>query len=191
MLVNDTLCLTETQLQFADNLETMKDQRQRFISYFNVNENKYKSLAFCHSNSVTFVRHETFDGISLLTIKKLNVLEYPLTVALLYRSQAMPVSTFIDSVYAVLSQSQFHILLGDFNINAFDESPYRRLQYILNNYIMIVSEPTHLDGFLLDHVYVNNTILSDLEATAYVKNVYFTDHDAVRICLKQSDSRRY
>lgn len=36
---------------------------------------------------------------------------------------------------------------------------------------MIVSEPTHLDGAVLDHVYL---------LRAFLPNIYFPDHDDVR-----------
>ena len=45
---------------------------------------------------------------------------------------------------------------------------------------MIVSEPTHLDGAALDHVYLLNAFLPNKKIHCSVKNIYFSDHDAVR-----------
>ena len=43
---------------------------------------------------------------------------------------------------------------------------------------LLVSEPTHLDGALLDHVYVADSF-SGQKTTVVIKNIYFSDHDAV------------
>ena len=49
------------------------------------------------------------------------------------------------------------VLLGDFNIDALDKVAYRRLKDTLSRYNLKVLEPTHLDGALLDHVYLYKT----------------------------------
>ena len=47
---------------------------------------------------------------------------------------------------------------------------------------MKVSEPTHLDGALLDHVYIKKSFENDKHkhVTSIANNVYFSDHDAVK-----------
>ena len=42
-----------------------------------------------------------------------------------------------------------------------------------------MSEPTHLDGALLDHVYASVTYVTSL-----VNNIYFSDHDAVKVQIR-------
>ena len=49
---------------------------------------------------------------------------------------------------------------------------------------MVVSEPNHPQGSLLDHVYINKYILPDVETDTYDKYIYFSDHNTVLICLK-------
>ena len=53
---------------------------------------------------------------------------------------------------------------------------------------MVLREQTPLDGGLLDHVYIHKMFLRKKEVNAIVKNVSFTDHDAVKIILNHSDS---
>ena len=44
----------------------------------------------------------------------------------------------------------------------------------------MVKEPTHLDGALLDHVYLHKFFPSK-NMNAVVKNICFSDHDAVTL----------
>ena len=44
---------------------------------------------------------------------------------------------------------------------------------------MVVSEPTHPEGSLLDHVYINKYISPDVETDTYDKHIYFSDHNTV------------
>ena len=68
--------------------------------------------------------------------------------------------------------------MGDFNIDALDpENAY--LSEVLSSYKMIVDEPTHLAGGLLDHVYLNNSFTDKKEVKCFVKDMYFSDHDGV------------
>ena len=69
----------------------------------------------------------------------------------------------------------------DFNISAFCIDSFTRLKHVLLDYKLLVFEPTHLDGQLLDHVYISNTFCANKATTAVIKNIYFSDHDAVKL----------
>ena len=69
--------------------------------------------------------------------------------------------------------SGIDVLLGDFNIDALDEVAYRRLKDTLSNYNLKVLEPTHLDGVLLDHVYLYKTFEHDKLIMPVVNNICF------------------
>ena len=71
------------------------------------------------------------------------------------------------------------ILLGDFNIDYFEK--HDALNEVLSNYNMIISEPTHVDGSLLDHIYVSKELQHDFDVRSFVKCVFFSDHDTVKI----------
>ena len=49
---------------------------------------------------------------------------------------------------------------------------------------MVVRDPTHLSGSLIDHVYLSNATLDNFQATATIKNIYFSDQDAVNLELR-------
>ena len=46
---------------------------------------------------------------------------------------------------------------------------------------MIVTTPTHIDGSLLDHIYVRKQLLCAFDVTTIVKSIFFSDHDVVKI----------
>ena len=78
-------------------------------------------------------------------------------------------------------QNHHYIFLGDFNINAF--GGVRALKEVFSNYNLNVSEPAHLDGALLDniYIYIKKSFENDKHVTSIVNNVYFSDHDAVKV----------
>ena len=69
-------------------------------------------------------------------------------------------------------------MLADFNINALCTDSYSSLRHIFTNYKLLVSQPTHLDRALLDHVNIADSF-SRHKTTVVIKNIYFSDHDAV------------
>ena len=69
------------------------------------------------------------------------------------------------------------IILGDFNINAFQENG--KLENVLSSYNQIVTASNHISVSLLDHVYIHQEFSKELN-TQGVIDVYFSDHDAVK-----------
>ena len=70
-------------------------------------------------------------------------------------------------------------MLGDFNIDILEG--VRALKEVSNNYNLKVSEPTHLDGALLDH---------DKHVTSLVNNVYLSDHDVIKVQIIFKDNKQ-
>ena len=77
------------------------------------------------------------------------------------------------------------ILLGNFNTNALCTDSYSNLRHMLINYKLLVSQPTRLDGALLDHVYIADSF-SGQKITAVMKIIYFSDHDTVILHISPS-----
>ena len=55
----------------------------------------------------------------------------------------------------------------------------------LSDYQLVINEPTHISGSLIDHVYVKKEVINEVEVSAFVKSVYFSDHDAIKLRLQQ------
>ena len=74
------------------------------------------------------------------------------------------------------------MILGDFNLNYFDESsmkPLKSLMDALNNTQMIQSPTFVSSGSLLDHIYPKSPLFNIFHNS--VVSVYYSDHDAVKL----------
>ena len=69
------------------------------------------------------------------------------------------------------------MILGDFSINANDTN--RFLSIILSEYSMLVTHPTHINGSLIDHVYIKKDFCERFNINVSVKPLYFSDNDHV------------
>ena len=88
----------------------------------------------------------------------------------------------------MLNSYSIDIILGDFNINYLNDNQVQPLKYLMEsfNYMQIVTRPTFISsGSLLDHVYVRPTVFQIIEN--YVVNVYYSDHDAIKIVVQYSN----
>ena len=50
---------------------------------------------------------------------------------------------------------------------------------------MKISKPRHKSRSLIDHVCIKRALMEDLFTYVTVENIYFSDHDAVRILIKK------
>ena len=78
---------------------------------------------------------------------------------------------------------QIQIILGDFNTNDFD-SNNTSLSKSLERYSMVVWDPIHRSRSLINHAYLSNATSDEFQATVTIKNIYFSDHDAVNLELR-------
>ena len=100
----------------------------------------------------------------------------------LYRKKSSNLNNFVNNLYHITNWYTIDVILGDFNINYFDEKESHNLKNILENklgYQQIVSNPTFLSGSLLDHVYIKSHKFKSVANT--VIGVYSSDHDAIKI----------
>ena len=89
---------------------------------------------------------------------------------------------FYDWVGEFVRTRHVDIILGDFNINVLGK-PVATLSSALTNFIQIVKEPTHLSGSLIDHGYIHQNLLGNVNAEVRNFDVYFSDHDVIQISV--------
>lgn len=80
------------------------------------------------------------------------------------------------------------MVLGDFNINYFNENDARSLSSLMDSlhYNQIVQQPTFISsGSLLDHVYLNSSTFGIVDSS--VIGVYYSDHDIVKVSIKSKN----
>ena len=118
----------------------------------------------------------------MLIINKANFLPYPVNMLLLYRKHSTQVRDFSYLITHFRSRfdDNIQIILGDFNVNSCEDN---QLGDSLDNYTLIVKKPTHLSGSLLDHVYIKNDFTDKISTRCVMKNIFFSDHDAIKFQL--------
>ena len=68
--------------------------------------------------------------------------------------------------------------MGDVNFNySGNNHPFERFM-ISTGFTQIVKEPTHLEGNIIDHIYINKP-LEAMRVMVYHHPVYFSDHDKI------------
>ena len=48
----------------------------------------------------------------------------------------------------------------------------------------MVNKPMHISGFLINHAYIKKSLIEEFFTNPTVENIYFSDHDAVRIIIE-------
>ena len=61
--------------------------------------------------------------------------------------------------------------MGDFNVDALDHEANQRLWGTLESHDLVVSGPTHLDGGLLDHVYLLKSFIGGKKVALLILKV--------------------
>ena len=95
---------------------------------------------------------------------------------LLYKKHALALNLFCDSLQGFVTNNSVDIILGDFNINGFNEN----IRF-LSRCDQLVNTSTHISGSLLDHVYIRQEFPK--QVTSDVISIYFSDHDAIKFKL--------
>ena len=57
---------------------------------------------------------------------------------------------------------------------------------ISTDHVEIINKPTHIPGSLIDDVYIKKTLMENFFTNESVENIYFSDHDAVRIVIEKN-----
>ena len=88
---------------------------------------------------------------------------------------------FQMSQYLVVTYST-EIIVGNFSYD-FLKVFETELLDVLPDDVQMVNESAYISGSLIYHVNVKNSLMEELFTNATVQNIYFSDHDAVRIVI--------
>ena len=169
--------MTETHIEINDDTYMMESALERqFKVHSNSNINKYKSIAYGYSMEITILSKDDFNAISIFTLKKQQFSNTPISITLIYRSAKSPLSEFIDCLQYLVGRN-INIFLGDFNKDSFEA--VRTLKDVFSNYNLNVSEPT-----------IKKSFENDKRVTSIVNNVYFSDHDAIKVQIRFKDNNQ-
>ena len=95
----------------------------------------------------------------IFDILKPNFTKNILRFILLYHSPNSPVTLFLHRLRKVVHVGlHIDIILGDFNLNMFNDSN-NPLKNILSSNELVINEATHISGSFIDHVYISKSLL--------------------------------
>ena len=158
---SDVLALTETQLLANDSDVEIKENLEPFRIYRQDHcTDKYSSMAICVKHNLEL---ENYESIPILNAIKFDFVDTRLresrSLLLLYRKNNSNVPQYMEVLQYVISSSRIDEIIGDFNMNYFNEIHSQPLLFIESlNYTQIVTEPTFVSaGSLLDHMYKRPT----------------------------------
>ena len=188
LIRNENLILTETQLlpHHSDNIIT-EILHPYALHRQDHPTDKYSSLAICSQNNINLVQKQYFPSINGLICNALIAnINKELKFLLTYRKNNSNTQQYLQNLNNILQTNTVDIILGDFNINYFNELLILPLKQLANSleYIQIGNKPTFISaGSLLDQVYVKQSRYDEIQNE--VVTVYYSDHDCVKIIIKQ------
>ena len=77
------------------------------------------------------------------------------------------------------------IIAGDFSYDLL-KVPQNKFLDIFTDHVQMVNKTTHISGCLIDHVYIKKALMEEFFTSVTVENIYFSDHDAVRIVTEKN-----
>ena len=178
--------MTETQLAYDTNTAEIENTLSPLLLHTNnSDEHIYSNTAAAYKKPFELIDAYRIPGATLYKFRH-SLIEFPLSVILLYRQQNLDNHNFLYKIQHLQDASEItHIILGDFNKNyVSDESDFIKA-YLEQDYQMIVQEPTHISGSLIDHVYIHKDLFKRYEITALVQSIYYSDHDAIQMKFKK------
>ena len=121
----------------------------------------------------------------MIQFQKSTFTDQPINLAFVYRSPSSSQVNFVNYLINIVQKNNIDILLGDFNIN---DIHYALLNMTLQRFQMIVTEPTHVCGGLIDHVYLGNSFMKNKQVSSLMRSIYFSDHDAFKCKIYLNNS---
>ena len=113
---------------------------------------RFSSLAFCTKNTVEAMEHEYFNEIKALKfVPSYSTTPARRTILLLYRKPSTNVLNYLGCLRNILNTNSVDMILGDFNLNYFDESSMKPLKSLMDalNYTQMIQSPTFVSSGIL------------------------------------------
>ena len=172
----DVLCITESHVEEQAHVQAIQDDMgENWNIIHNINTDKYSSIAVCLHRKYSIVLCNVYHipAATLISLEK-EGMQHPIHILLIYRKSSTANNDFCYMIRHMNSivGNDINIILGDFNIDGYKENT--DLKTLLEEYTMIVNDPTHISGSLLDHIYVKTTFLNTVtDLQCIVKGIFF------------------
>lgn len=187
---NDLLCLTETQMSYENSDEDTQNIREQLSNYIlshNIDQHKFNSITVCHPPLfLDITEYDHSSCFSLVKFRKKEFSDKEFSVLVLYNSSKIHREVFAYTLAQFIERHVIDIILGDFNTDGFElDKREQLLVEVLSNYTLMTRFPTHVDGKMLDHVWVQKELSIHYDIQVIRKCVNLSDHDAVKISLSK------
>ena len=181
LMKSDIIVLTETWLEHTQN-----EDDQYKLTEFEANLNSIgrgKGIASYYKLKMQNVTNINCEGFSITKLEADN-----LDIIGVYRSQGGTLTSLMSHLETLIVDGKTTVIGGDFNVCAL-ASPKNHLSETLrqNGFIQLVKKLTHIEGGLIDHVYLvqgENTRFSCI-IEEFPK--YYSDQDEIGIILIEKD----
>ena len=184
---SDVLLFTETQISHDANCEEVEYNIRPFKCIFNNDADKFRSLAIGYKEPVVKVLEDQHtSGFSLVSLRKSVFCDRVFKILLLYRSHRETTESFFEKLCRILQdQPDIDFIMGDFNIDLLKysrESEVLETEHLLD-FTILVDKSTHIDGGLIDHVYIRSSLHEsfqfEINGAKYCTNL--SDHDIIKL----------
>ena len=168
--------LTETWLDEGQNPEDYQ------LPYYNANFNssgRGKGIASYYNEKLIHKANVTEEGfsISVLETKDIDVIG-------VYRSQDGNTNFLIEKLEDIIDETKMTIIGGDLNVCVMS-SPNNNITKKMRSkgFTQLVNKATHIEGGLIDHVYVKTNV--DCQYSWSIEDFpkYYSDHDSIGLTL--------
>ena len=178
---SDLILVQQTCLKSAECTEEYNIEG--YMNNFNSAEDG-KGIALYHKEGITHVSDLKKENYQ---ITKLQSEKYD--IVCVYRSSDSVKSNqikFLSDLRNFILESNQTLIFGDFNFDAVCPNQNFILRQLENwNFQQLIQNPTHIQGGVIDHCYINNTFpISSVEVSQ--KPVYYTDHDIIKVIMKNA-----
>ena len=109
-------CLTETELQWHDDLDQIKSIfNGQFKIEFNINEDKCKNIMIRYKDNISIINHVKWNGISVIQFQKVTFGNQPINHSVVYPSPSSFQVNFVNYIIDIVEEYYIEVLLGDLN----------------------------------------------------------------------------
>ena len=168
MMQCDVLGFGETWLEKGQSV----DHIPFFGHYLNAGKGKgLSSFTKLQPTSTEQILKEKYSLMKLVIDNKI--------IIFMYISQHPPYCCCIKDIDSLIESSSMPtILLGDVNFDYSLRSHPIKDFLLLKKFTQLIKDPTHDEGGLIDHVYVNDAMML-LDVNIFKKPVCYSDHDEI------------
>merc|ERR1712240_788582 len=176
LLMSDIISLSETWLE--ENADVTEYSMKEYTADSN-SIGRGKGITSYYKENFKHVTNIKCEGFSVSKLESNNM-----DIIGVYRSQGANNKDLIEKLKMIIDNEKFTIIGGDMNV-CVRENPENHITKSLTEvgFKQIVSESTHIDGGVIDHIYLSQNGNIGLKWIIEYFPKYYSDHDGLGLIL--------